>query len=243
MTWSFNEHFWLKETRHSSLWYWSRNLIKHFLQLETPAFCERTILGVIMAVYWGWFIMKHKHILPFRILPLCSFHDAKEIFTVHYSETLLAYSVVFVFNVGAQQWIRGNVGVGKEVTHWLLKNEVQYKQPLNILTITKAKILGSFSTSNFWWENIFPLQHILVLTWFWEYYGILWASQVVLVTKNPPGDAGDVRDAGSIPGLGRCPGEGHGNPLQYSCLENLMDRGAWWAIVHRVAESDTTEAT
>ena len=49
-------------------------------------------------------------------------------------------------------------------------------------------------------------------------------------------------DPGSIPGLGRSP-EGNGNPLQYSCLENPVDRGAWWATVHRVAESDTTEVT
>ena len=48
-------------------------------------------------------------------------------------------------------------------------------------------------------------------------------------------------DLGSIPGPGRSPGEGNGNPLQYSCLENPMDGGAWWATVHRVAESDTTE--
>ena len=48
-------------------------------------------------------------------------------------------------------------------------------------------------------------------------------------------------DPGSIPGLGRSSGEGNGNPLQYSCLENPMDRGAWWATVHRVAELDTTE--
>ena len=50
-------------------------------------------------------------------------------------------------------------------------------------------------------------------------------------------------DAGLIPGLGRSPGGGHGNPLQYSCLENPMDRGAWPATVHRVAESDTTDST
>ena len=52
-------------------------------------------------------------------------------------------------------------------------------------------------------------------------------------------NAGDVRDAGSVLGSGRSPGEGHGNPLQYTCLENLMDRGTWWATVHRVAKSRT----
>ena len=65
------------------------------------------------------------------------------------------------------------------------------------------------------------------------------ASQVALVVKNLPATAGDVRDVGSIPGLGRSPGEGHVNPLQYSCLENPMDGGAWWATVHRVAKSWT----
>ena len=54
------------------------------------------------------------------------------------------------------------------------------------------------------------------------------------VVKNPPANAGDVRDLGSIPGSGRSPGGGHGNPLQYSCLENPMDRGAWQATVHKV---------
>ena len=65
------------------------------------------------------------------------------------------------------------------------------------------------------------------------------ASQVALVVKNAPANAGDLRDVGSIPGLGRSPGAGHGNPLQYSCLENLMDRTAWWATVHRVPKSWT----
>ena len=56
--------------------------------------------------------------------------------------------------------------------------------------------------------------------------------------KNPLASAGDVRDVGSIPGLGRSPGGGHGNPLQYSCLENPMDRGAWLATVLRVANKN-----
>ena len=55
--------------------------------------------------------------------------------------------------------------------------------------------------------------------------------------KNPPANAGDMRDMGSIPGSGRSPGGGHGNPLQYSCPENPMDRGAWQAMVHRVTKS------
>ena len=66
-----------------------------------------------------------------------------------------------------------------------------------------------------------------------------WTSWVALMIKNLPANAGDIRDAGSIPGLGRSPGEGHGNPLQYSYLENAMDRGVWWATVHGVAKSQT----
>ena len=72
---------------------------------------------------------------------------------------------------------------------------------------------------------------------------IIWTSWVVLVVKNLPANAGDIRDAGSIPGSGRSPGEGNGNPLQYSCLENPRDRGAWWATVHGVTKSWPTLTT
>ena len=65
------------------------------------------------------------------------------------------------------------------------------------------------------------------------------ASQVAPVVKNPPANAGDSRDTGSIPGSGRSPGEGNGNPLQYSCLENPMDRGAWQATAYEVPKSRT----
>ena len=83
----------------------------------------------------------------------------------------------------------------------------------------------SFPGNYTWLLSIEPLQ--------------LWASQVVLVVKKPPADAGDLRDVGLVPGSGRFPRGGHGNPLQYSCLENPMDRGAWWAIVHRVTKIRT----
>ena len=67
----------------------------------------------------------------------------------------------------------------------------------------------------------------------------LWASRVALVVKNLPANAGVLRDAGSIPGSGRSPGGEHGNPLQYSCLGNPMDRGAWQTTVHGVTKSGT----
>ena len=65
------------------------------------------------------------------------------------------------------------------------------------------------------------------------------ASQVALGVKNLPASTGDVIEVGSVPGFGRSPGGGHGDPLQYSCLENPTDKGAWWAAVHRVTKSWT----
>ena len=70
-------------------------------------------------------------------------------------------------------------------------------------------------------------------------YGDLGASQVVLVVKNPPANEGDIKDADSISGSGRSQGGEHGNLLQYSCLEDPMDTGAWRATVYRVAQSLT----
>ena len=70
-------------------------------------------------------------------------------------------------------------------------------------------------------------------------YFVYRASQVTLMVQNLPADAGDVGDTDSIPRSGRCLGGRHGNLLQYSCLENPMDRGAWWAMAYRVAKSWT----
>ena len=63
------------------------------------------------------------------------------------------------------------------------------------------------------------------------------------MVKNPSTNAGDIRDAGLIPGSGRPPGGGHGNPPQYSFLKTPLDRGTWWATVYSVAELDMTEVT
>ena len=83
-------------------------------------------------------------------------------------------------------------------------------------------------------QTLYPMYNCVI-----EQYLTHWASQVVLAVKNLPTNAGDLRDLGSIPGLGRSPGRGHGDPLQYSCLENPMDREDWTGIVHSVTKSWT----
>ena len=98
-------------------------------------------------------------------------------------------------------------------------------------------------------KETFPIYICRKAPWKWgvisngEWWHPTWASQVGLVRKNPSANAGNIRDVGSIPGLGRSPGGGHGNTLQYSCLENPMDRGAWQAVVHRVTKSRTRLST
>ena len=78
----------------------------------------------------------------------------------------------------------------------------------------------------------------LLLTWYGVYIlHNVFLYLVVLVAKNLPAKAGDIKNVGFTPGLGRFPRREHGNPLQYSCPENPMDRGAWWAMVHRVTKS------
>ena len=113
-----------------------------------------------------------------------------------------------------------------------MHNSVLYKAKHNVifiqryLEISRNKLFLSISKNTaFHLFNIIP--HSLGLP--------RWA----LVVKNPPDSAGDIKDMSSIPGSGRSPGGGHGKPLQYSCLETLMHRGAWWATVYSVTKSWT----
>ena len=108
---------------------------------------------------------------------------------------------------------------------------------LNFCLSTGCKDILSFSkklynSSFFSWVYVASWISI----WVWCEVG---ASQVVLMVKNMPANVGDIGDSSSIPGLGRSPGGGHDNALQCSCLENPMDRGAWWATVHGVPMSQT----
>ena len=88
---------------------------------------------------------------------------------------------------------------------------------------------GHSSKSNNY--HLFSAMHL------YERLSVRPVSQVVLVVKNLPANAGDIRDVGSNPGLGKSPGEGNGNRLQYSCLENPMDRGSSGATVHSISKS------
>ena len=88
-------------------------------------------------------------------------------------------------------------------------------------------------------KQLHSLTHSEGFTRLWRKNQAKWDSQMALVIKDLPANAEDVRGAGSIPGMGRFPGGGHGNPVQYSCQKNPMYRGAWQATVHRVAKSWT----
>ena len=118
------------------------------------------------------------------------------------------------------------------------------------LTSLNWQILSGF---DFFFFKIFFLMWIIFLSLYCPCYNIIsvlvfkpWfkcflpaSAHVALVVKNPPANAGDIKDAGLIPGLARFPGGGHGNPLQWSYLGNPMDRGTWRATVLRVFKGQT----
>ena len=106
-----------------------------------------------------------------------------------------------------------------------------------LLSLTSLQIILLTCSSFQSWGNAFSRSCALTIL---NLLMTLWASQVVLVVKNPPANAGDTRDMGSIPGSGRSARVGNGNSPQYSCLENSVDRGSWQATVHRVAKSQDT---
>ena len=117
-------------------------------------------------------------------------------------------------------WRMPNSASGK--SRWGDEGFKSTSSPYNLLSWTSA--LHQIFTDHMLW--------IWSYTWWWGFPG-------GTVGKNPPANTGDARDLGLIPVLGKYPGVGNGNPLQCSCLENPVDRGAWWATVHWVAETGT----
>ena len=114
-----------------------------------------------------------------------------------------------------------------------------FPSPGNLLTPGTEPESPALQADSLPSESPGPRRRQFLMNIFWLIYPKLRTSHVALVVKNPLASAGDKRDLGSIPGWRRSPGEGNGNPLQYSCLENPMDRGAWRATVHGVAKSQT----
>ena len=136
------------------------------------------------------------------------------------------------------------IKLSSEDIGWVSYNT--YPQGVNSQFSRRTIVLSPIPLCGF---SPYIIKHSSVIRWvsynssqFWHYLhkdGLPGA----LVVKSPPANVRDIKDLGSIPGSGRSLGGGHGNPLQYSCLENPMDRGAWWARVHRVTESDTIQVT
>ena len=135
---------------------------------------------------------------------------------------------------------------------YILTSQRTRRSSFSLLGWPKSSASECVVQLNSWWKrktSLFFLHKTERTFWPAQYS---WAERGVgrvrgfphgATVKNQPANAGDIRVMGSIPGWGRSPGGGQGNPLQYSCLENPMDRGAWRAMVHTVAQSDTTDAT
>ena len=116
-------------------------------------------------------------------------------------------------------------------------------QLLYLIMVMRAIIIISNLASHHMPDTVLSISHYFMKSSYNSlgqcYYPHFTDKEVVLVIKNLLANAGDLRDTSSLPGSGRSPGRGHSNPFQYSCLENPMDRGAWWATVHGVTKSQT----
>ena len=201
--------------------------------------------------------------LAFLLSPM-DYYRGRPIWTSHiwvfvipkgtHSSTL-AWKILWMEEPGGPQSM-GSLRVGHDWVTSLSLKEPQIQRPLIFYRFSKLpNLLHRESLSlNSWWGKkkiclwlgaraVSSFQRYLHFKHNWQNLSVSWDSQVALVVKNPPSNARCLRDMGLIPGWGRSPGGGHGNPLQCSCLENPMDGGAWGATVHGVAESDTIEVT
>ena len=129
-------------------------------------------------------------------------------------------------------WTMGIKSCVPCIGRWFPYNRITRKALKCFLEYTQIQVMRI-------WHSCLEKDKLFLLANNWFCRNSVNISEVALVVKNPPANAGDIRDTGSIPGSGRSSGEGYGNLLQYSCLENPMDRGAWGTTVHRVTQSQT----
>ena len=140
---------------------------------------------------------------------------------------------------GAQKWYC-NPFAWKQCAYYrpLLTNVLLPKRHMRALLVFFKE---SFSSLCFWSVNVPPFHLLVYLLTLWPVHFSFYYHVDFPGGSDSKASACNVGDLGSIPGSGRSPGEGNGDPLQYPCLENPMDGGAWWTTVYRVAESDTTK--
>ena len=123
-----------------------------------------------------------------------------------------------------------------KVLQAMLRQYMNWELPAVQARFRKARVTRD-QMANIYKSTLYLSTHLILTTNFWGRYHYFQASQVAIVVKNLPANAGEIRDMVSICGLGRSSERGNGNPFQYSCPENPMDRGAWRAIIHGVTKS------
>ena len=145
-------------------------------------------------------------------------------------------SALFQLNI---EWMSQNKSVWKSQRHSQKKSLCWIMKESRSSVAKCRKKEGVLGRKYILWK-VTKLKKSLSSVW-QKVRSLVGASKMALVVKNPSANVGDIRDMCSIPGSGRSPGGRRGNPLHYSCLENPLDRGAWWAIVHGVAKSPTRQ--
>ena len=158
----------------------------------------------------------------------------------HYSQSIILQPTFPLNNIS---WASCQISISRSTSCFFNATEYCFMDPLKQVLLFSCLKIQIVASSVCYWKprgSGHPCNYLIKML-IQDFCRVVSfrASQVVLGVKNPPDNAEDIRNVGSVPGRGRSPGEGHGNPLQYSCPENPMDIGAWHVTIHRVSKSRT----